>query len=190
MSYYSQGGGYGGGNGYSQPPAGGGFGNASGQQPGFSAGGNNDPNAWQHQQQQQPQYHQQPTQQQPQPNPYANPPAPPNPYGFSNPPVPSSQPAAPGFDSFLQTQTVAATTQFLASTLSNPGSQDAVLKMGATFLDQSTARMIPGLELVMTSLRRYFAVDHGYVRAKMQRVSFPFFVQQWQRQVRTPTIVY
>ena len=177
MSYYSQGGGggggYGGGNAYNQPP--GGYSNPPGNQhnPGYPP--NNDPNAWQ----------QQPAAAAPQ---YAAAPAAPqNPYGFSAAaPQPAAMPQAPGLDQFMNPQTMAATSQFIglaASTLSTPGSQDAVLKMGATFLDQSTARMIPGLELLMTSLRRYFAVDNSYVQIKMKRVSFPFLVKQWKRQV-------
>jgi len=50
-----------------------------------------------------------------------------------------------------------------------------------TFLKTSTARMVPGLESVMTTLRRYFQVDNRYVKRKLQRIFFPFRCKSWQR---------
>lgn len=65
---------------------------------------------------------------------------------------------------------------------SNPNAMfDLGIKAGHTFLDQGTARMIPGLERVMRELRVYFAVDNSYVKAKMQRVLFSFFHKTWKR---------
>lgn len=65
---------------------------------------------------------------------------------------------------------------------SNPNAMfDLGLKAGHTFLDQGTARMIPGLEKVMRELRVYFAVDNSYVKAKMLRVLFSFFYKVWKR---------
>jgi len=65
-------------------------------------------------------------------------------------------------------------------------SPDAMLKLitphAETFLKDSTARMIPGLERLMTALRRYFAVDNRYVKRKVQRIFFPFLCKSWQRQ--------
>lgn len=52
---------------------------------------------------------------------------------------------------------------------------------GNTFLDQGTARMIPGLERIMRELRVYFAVDNSYVKTKMLRVLFSFFFKRWKR---------
>jgi len=52
---------------------------------------------------------------------------------------------------------------------------------GHTFLDQGTARMIPGLERIMRELRVYFAVDNSYVKSKMLRVLFSFFFKRWKR---------
>mmetsp|Transcript_16689 Transcript_16689/g.31620 ORF Transcript_16689/g.31620 Transcript_16689/m.31620 type:complete len:396 (+) Transcript_16689:17-1204(+) len=65
---------------------------------------------------------------------------------------------------------------------SNPNAMfDLGIKAGHTFLDQGTARMIPGLERIMRELRVYFAVDNSYVKAKMQRVLFSFFYKVWKR---------
>ena len=76
--------------------------------------------------------------------------------------------------------TVAATTAAGAS--GNPNAMfDLGLKAGHTFLDQGTARMIPGLERIMRELRLYFAVNNSYVKKKMLRVLFSFFHKNWVR---------
>eukprot|EP00566_Odontella_aurita_P015133 CAMPEP_0113559948 /NCGR_PEP_ID=MMETSP0015_2-20120614/19170_1 /TAXON_ID=2838 /ORGANISM="Odontella" /LENGTH=353 /DNA_ID=CAMNT_0000461621 /DNA_START=168 /DNA_END=1226 /DNA_ORIENTATION=- /assembly_acc=CAM_ASM_000160 len=54
-------------------------------------------------------------------------------------------------------------------------------KVVSHFLDQGTARLIPGLDLFMRTLRVYFAVDNRYVKRKMQRVLFPFLYKDWAR---------
>ena len=51
------------------------------------------------------------------------------------------------------------------------------------FLGESTARLIPGLETFMKTLRIYFAVDNGYVKRKMMRVLFSFLYKNWMRLV-------
>uniref|UniRef100_A0A7S2LHT7 Protein YIF1 n=1 Tax=Leptocylindrus danicus TaxID=163516 RepID=A0A7S2LHT7_9STRA len=62
---------------------------------------------------------------------------------------------------------------------------DMVMNMaydgGKAFLANGAARMIPGLELLMVTLRYYFAVDNSYVLHKMQRVLFPFLKKDWKR---------
>lgn len=72
-----------------------------------------------------------------------------------------------------------------ATTLS--GNQDAMFDMASTagqsFLQSSTARMIPGLESSMMVLRQYFAVDNRYVLQKMKRVGMPFVFKTWKRMV-------
>lgn len=52
---------------------------------------------------------------------------------------------------------------------------------GTKFLATGVARMVPGLELLMTSLRAYFAVDNSYVLRKIKRVLFPFLKKDWRR---------
>jgi len=66
---------------------------------------------------------------------------------------------------------------------------DMGLKAGRTFLDQGTAKMIPGLERTMTYLRIYFAVNNSYVKRKMQRVLFSFPYRNWKRLVRHSIIL-
>jgi YIF1 len=178
MSYYNQGGGGGGYNNYGgqhqqqqqrPPPP---NNNAYPQQPQQGGGGfqqgYGDPNAWQQQQQsygqqqqQQPsQYPPQPQQQQQQQQP-----------AFWNP-------------------AAAATMAAMAANLTGSGSSSNEAAMlglaeaaGKTFLQSSSARMIPGLESAMGALRCYFAVDNRYVLYKMKRVLFPFTCKQWKRQV-------
>lgn len=69
-----------------------------------------------------------------------------------------------------------------AAATSNP---DAMFSMAQkathTFLDQGTARMIPGLERLMSTLRLYFAVDNNYVKKKIMRVLFSPFYKHWAR---------
>ena len=65
---------------------------------------------------------------------------------------------------------------------SNPNAMlDVAGKLGHTFLDEGTARMIPGLEQLMSQLRVYFQVDNTYVKSKMLRVLFSFFFKNWSR---------
>ena len=66
---------------------------------------------------------------------------------------------------------------------------DAVLNMGAKWtqdiISEGTARMIPGLNQFMSTLRVYFAVDNYYVQKKMRKVLFSFFFKEWRRVVRS-----
>lgn len=72
---------------------------------------------------------------------------------------------------------------FIGAAATSGNGQQVALEAGKKFLESEMARMIPGLEALMISLRRYFAVDNNYVKLKMQRVLFPFSTSQWQRQV-------
>ena len=94
--------------------------------------------------------------------------------------APAGQPSQPFWNSGMAASTFASVAS--ATTSSNPNAMfDLGLKAGHTFLDQGTARMIPGLERTMRELRVYFAVDNGYVKTKMLRVLFPFFFKRWKR---------
>ncbi len=57
------------------------------------------------------------------------------------------------------------------------------LQVGHRFLDEGTARLIPGLETFMKTLRVYFAVDNDYVKRKMMRVLCSFVCKNWNRLV-------
>ena len=65
---------------------------------------------------------------------------------------------------------------------------DAVFNMGAKWsrdiISEGTAKMVPGLNQFMSSLRVYFAVDNNYVQRKMRKVLFSFFFKEWRRMVR------
>jgi hypothetical protein len=169
------------------------------QQPGQQAGGGysaptqqpqqqsweTNPNAQYQQQQQQQQY-----QQQPQYNTTMQPGA----YNNNNNAVMQQQQG-------LQTQqqqppsfwnpATAATVAAVAGSMANNGAgmnSDAMLNLASTagqsFLQNSAARMVPGLESTMLTLRAYFAVDNRYVVKKMKKVLFPFMDKQWRRMVR------
>jgi hypothetical protein len=45
------------------------------------------------------------------------------------------------------------------------------------------ARIIPGFDSTMQTLRSYYAVDNNYVKRKMQKVLFPFVSKSWRRTV-------
>ena len=63
-------------------------------------------------------------------------------------------------------------------------SNDALMNaIGQRFLENSSARMVPGLEYTMNLLRLYFAVDNHYVKRKILKVLFPFLSKQWERMV-------
>ena len=68
------------------------------------------------------------------------------------------------------------------------GNNDAMMKaatdVGQQFLKEGTARLIPGLDLFMRTLRVYFAVDNRYVKTKIGRLLFPFTKRNWARMVR------
>lgn len=86
---------------------------------------------------------------------------------------------SPAMSQFVNIATTAAVQN--AGT-NNPNAMlDAAGKIGHTFLDEGTARMIPGLENMMRQLRVYFAVDNNYVKKKMTRVLFSFFFKNWER---------
>jgi len=69
----------------------------------------------------------------------------------------------------------------------NGNTPNAMLKIisphAESFLKDSTARLIPGLESLMTTARRYFAVDNRYVKRKLQRIFCPFLCKSWTRQI-------
>jgi hypothetical protein len=98
-----------------------------------------------------------------------------NPYGSQ----PNSAPGSLGSQPIWNTNMVS---MAAAAASSNP---DAMFSMAQkathTFLDQGTARMIPGLERLMSTLRLYFAVDNNYVKKKMMRVLFSPFYKHWAR---------
>lgn len=104
--------------------------------------------------------------------------APPGPTAHSSTPSPSLW--TPGMES---------TVKGVASLAkANP---DAMLNMGAKWtqdiISEGTARMIPGLNQFMSSLRVYFAVDNNYVQRKMRKVLFSFFFKEWRRmQLESP----
>ena len=107
-------------------------------------------------------------------------------------------PAAPGPAAAPQQQ------QAQPSSIFNPaatvmaaavsGNNDAMMKaatdVGQQFLAQGTARLVPGLDLFMRTLRVYFAVDNRYVKTKIGRVLFPFTKRNWARMVREMQIRY
>ena len=84
--------------------------------------------------------------------------------------------------------------QGVASVMSNPNvmaamaggfNNDTMFKIaseGAENMWKSGAgQFIPGLETSMLTLRRYFAVDNYYVKAKILKVLFPFRSKNWKR---------
>jgi hypothetical protein len=95
---------------------------------------------------------------------------------------PASSNQQPSFWNPATAATVAAMAGSMAQNgMSNP---DAMMSLGQSFLKSSSARMIPGLESIMTNLRGYFAVDNRYVLSKMKRICFPFLAKSWKRLVR------
>jgi len=67
---------------------------------------------------------------------------------------------------------------------SNQQMLDLAGKTAENFLQNSWARMVPGLEQAFLSMRPYFSVDNRYVVLKMKRVLVPFLAKHWKRQVR------
>ena len=83
-----------------------------------------------------------------------------------------------------------ATATAVAAAMANSGmSSDTMIDlaqgMGKNFLQNSTAKMIPGLESTMVMLRTYFAVDNKYVVQKMKKTLIPFLSKDWRRIVST-----
>mmetsp|Transcript_25283 Transcript_25283/g.31158 ORF Transcript_25283/g.31158 Transcript_25283/m.31158 type:complete len:358 (+) Transcript_25283:155-1228(+) len=90
--------------------------------------------------------------------------------------------ATPAFWNPAMASTIASAAINASGNMNNPNTMiDLSMKMGHTFLDQGTARMIPGLERFMRNLRVYFAVDNGYVKRKMLRVLGSVFFKNWNR---------
>jgi len=75
----------------------------------------------------------------------------------------------------------AATVMAAAATGNQEAMVNAGIGVGKQFLQESTARFLPGLETTMRILRNYFAVDNRYVKAKIQRILFPFMKREWTR---------
>lgn len=57
--------------------------------------------------------------------------------------------------------------------------QDDLIKV----VDFGIARLIPGVDYTMQTLRTYYAVDNNYVKRKLQKVLFPFTSKHWSRTV-------
>ena len=95
-----------------------------------------------------------------------------------------SQPTQPQQQSlFNPAMAAAAISNVAAGGFTADSIYDGGSKMVEGFLDQSTARLIPGLDLFMRTLRVYFAVDNRFVKRKIQRVLFPFISKDWERLV-------
>lgn len=66
---------------------------------------------------------------------------------------------------------------------------DTMFKIGSEAAENmwksGAGKFIPGLETSMLTLRRYFAVDNYYVKAKILKVLFPFRSKNWKRVVST-----
>jgi hypothetical protein len=129
------------------------------QQPGY----NNDMSQWQQPQQQpQPQnnmQHQQPQQQHPQGTPF-----------FAAPQA--------GGGGGLNVGGIA--TQAAARYMTGQGISEDDMKH---VWESGFARIIPGFDSTMQTLRTYYAVDNNYVKRKMQKVLFPFMSKSWRRTV-------
>ena len=69
----------------------------------------------------------------------------------------------------------------LFNTLKNDAVQEMLYDGSRQFIVSGMARMVPGLETFLTSLRVYFAVDNQYVSKKIQRVLLPFMKKDWKR---------
>ena len=158
----------------------------------YSSSGNNNPYAQptqqssnqqqQYQPQYQPQQQQQQQQQQTQPSLFSSFTTPNQPDSNTSNPMPSLW--NPTMATQLASAAIASSTGVVGT---NGKNNEAIykmgLQMGSTFLDQGTARLIPGLETFMRTLRVYFAVDNGYVKRKMMRVLCSFFCKSWSRLV-------
>lgn len=76
-----------------------------------------------------------------------------------------------------------------ATAMSGGLNSDTTFNMAGQAAEQiwqtGAGRIIPGLETLMLSLRRYFAVDNYYVKAKILKVLFPFRSKTWKRHVST-----
>lgn len=166
MSYYGNNQGYGGG----QTNFSGGGQQQTNDQHTFQSG-YGDPNSWQQQQQYEQQQQQQPQQQQ----------------QYGQPPVQQQQPQQQAFwnpAAAAGMAAMAASITGASAGSSNEQMLDFAGQAAGSFLQSSTARMIPGLERSMMALRQYFAVDNRYVVQKIKRVLAPFLTKGWKRQVR------
>lgn len=152
------------------------------------------------QQPQQPeQQQQQQQQQQPQQSAYGGNAAYGNPNQWQQPAQPQQQqastmqqqPAAADQQPSFWNPATAATMAAMAGSMAQNGmaNPDAMLNLAGqasqSFFKNSAARLIPGFESFMISVRGYFAVDNNYVLRKMQRICFPFLAKSWKRLVRT-----
>ena len=71
-----------------------------------------------------------------------------------------------------------------AGSMNNEAMLGIASTAAGSFLQSGTARMVPGLESSMLTLRDYFAVDNNYVKTKMLKILFPFRSKHWKRTVR------
>ena len=104
-----------------------------------------------------------------------------------------AQPQQPGFFSQQGVASVMANPNVMAA-MSGGLNNDAMFKIasaGAENMWKSGAgKFIPGLETSMLTLRRYFAVDNYYVKAKILKVLFPFRSKNWKRVVSTAMLYF
>lgn len=75
-------------------------------------------------------------------------------------------------------------TPAVAGAFGNQAVQKMMMDQGQAFVLEGIAKIVPGLEVSMITLRSYFAVDNRYVLKKIKKVLFPFMSNTWSRQVR------
>jgi hypothetical protein len=71
----------------------------------------------------------------------------------------------------------------VAGAFGNQAVQKMMMDQGQAFVLEGMAKIVPGLEVSMITLRAYFAVDNQYVLKKIKKVLFPFLSRTWSRQV-------
>lgn len=100
--------------------------------------------------------------------------------------VNQQQPQQPSFWNPATAATMVAMAGSGGAGMSNDAMFDLASSAGKTILQSGTARMVPGVQSTMQTLRHYFAVDNRYVQLKMRKVLFPFLDKNWARMVRFP----
>ena len=118
-----------------------------------------------------------------------------NSYNNNNPSMTSTTASTPSLWNPVVATTIAtAAAGMIQGQGTNSNANDTMFTIGqqvtTQFIDESTARLIPGLETFMTTLRVYFAVNNGYVKRKMARVLFSFFCKNWSRIVSLFLVVF
>ncbi|GAX14037.1 hypothetical protein FisN_5Lh040 [Fistulifera solaris] len=72
----------------------------------------------------------------------------------------------------------------VAGAFGNQAVQKMMMDQGQAFVLEGMAKIVPGLEVSMITLRAYFAVDNQYVLKKIKKVLFPFLSRTWSRQIK------